>query len=1104
MIKFLECPDLHYSPKYGETIEKLGDKIAEAATENEIDFIALPGDLYDAPIMATDKGGINQLRNIVQKWLKICPVVAIEGTPSHDGPGCYGPLEDMGLRLLNPGKVYGYKKGRFVKGQERFNVFEITTDGIDFDCILFGIPELNKKNIQSRLNLSAEQANAEAVTLFNRYITEFVAPVRLKYANIPAVALFHGNVSDSMKSNENDVILKASDIVLHTVPMAIANIDRWSLAHIHKPWESKVICAGYAGSWGKNWTEIGFKPGMNLVEINMVSNGSSLSLPNITRIPYGTPERKKIIHPLNKYDPDIAYLLETQSENLVFPPDAVHPLSEIRIKPKQKESRRVDPDELEKIKSLRDLYKLFEPASTEPILKKIDEIEATIKKQTVKPIDVQIESIEIIGAGAFFNDDNIKIDLSEIDGITELHGDGNGVGKSALLSFCSPYPVVIGKDTKSGRASAIKDFFDKPESKIIKKLKFNNKSHEHLITIKAAHTQTPKVECFLTIDGNPQLDRGTFDEMMTECENIYGPFNDYLLTSFYIQPLQGTAGSSLMSAKMVDIRNLVQAIAGIDREKESRFSLDKVKSLEKTIADLTAYLSGAYEFNADIPALEKEREELNLESETLKLMLSEKLEAGKKKKAELEQSQKLKTDSDAEKLKKKNNDDRIRTIDSDIISANKAIISFQLIADKLTDNKKLIADNDIVVKYYQEYQRLLSEYENIKSTLETDLKNLTSARATAIKSINADIIMNKKSIESLESNIKVLDKPCVNCGYIDKDSEIKIDESKGKIATLEGTFEGLENQLYSLEDKPEIVMIQRQLDDLKPPIEYDKIPMEENRVNIINAEIQTGIEAAASIKATEENIIKLSAEKKQLESVEYDINETIDSEVLALESEIDNLRNIYTGHQKEAAAKESEIISIDKQIVKAQDQETAIAEKEKSKATDESNLTEWSAIAKNFQASKIPGFELDMFLTDIDIEASHIIEPYLNARFSFNTETQGTGKKSTVDRFDIRIHDSETGKEKSFIEFNPGTKAFLNDAYVKALVKQRNTRFQRNYSPIIIDEADEPIHPTMIECFYTIQSEYWKDNTVIIVSHNPASHEFIENTILIDDLKYHE
>ncbi len=141
-MKYLEVPDYHFNPAWSDFSTQMGHAVAKAARENNVDFIACPGDWFDAPIYASDKGGLRAAMAIMREWTEICPVIAIEGTPSHDAPGCYEIFRELpGFTLIEPGKVYGYAAGAVVEW----------LDGYQPDGLIFGIPELSKKNIQARL-----------------------------------------------------------------------------------------------------------------------------------------------------------------------------------------------------------------------------------------------------------------------------------------------------------------------------------------------------------------------------------------------------------------------------------------------------------------------------------------------------------------------------------------------------------------------------------------------------------------------------------------------------------------------------------------------------------------------------------------------------------------------------------------------------------------------------------------------------------------------------------------------------------------------------------------------------------------------------------------
>ena len=67
-------------------------KIAEVAREREVDLIIVAGDLFDAPIRNSDADSMPKLLDACGALLDAAPVVSVQGTPSHDAPGCYAPI----------------------------------------------------------------------------------------------------------------------------------------------------------------------------------------------------------------------------------------------------------------------------------------------------------------------------------------------------------------------------------------------------------------------------------------------------------------------------------------------------------------------------------------------------------------------------------------------------------------------------------------------------------------------------------------------------------------------------------------------------------------------------------------------------------------------------------------------------------------------------------------------------------------------------------------------------------------------------------------------------------------------------------------------------
>lgn len=1085
-MKYLEVPDFHFAPEWADVSIKCAEAVAKAAKEHAVDFIAMPGDIYDHPIMTSDRGGINTLRKIIRKLTDICPVVAVYGTPSHEAPGSLEPLKDVGLVVLEPGKMYGFIKRDIMTLQNpKIYVHADTRNNHEFtpDALLFGVPELNKKNIQAQLGLTAEEANAEAVNMFRKYITEFVAPIRSKYPDIPAVMLMHGNVSDSSRENENDIILKASDIVIHTEDLRLANLDRVSLGHIHTPWESKIISAGYAGSWGKSWGETGFLPAMNLVELPG----------NITRIPYGTPERRKIIQPLSFYDPDIAYWLNSKDPNATLP-DTVHPWSRVTFDETRQETRRVTQEQAATVKTLSDLFRLADTNVSKSVLDKVDTIEDKIGVATHKKVDVSLQSIEVTGC-ILFSGKSAKLSLADLsNGVIGIRGN-NGSGKSSILSFCTPYPLIVGKDTRSGRSSAIKDFFDSPDSKIVKRFQVNGQVHEHIITIKGAHTQSAKVECYLNIDGVPQLDKGTFDEMMTACEQLYGSFNDYLLTTFYVQPLQGKTQAGLMGATMTDIRDLVQSIAGIDRDAEKRHALDRVAELTAEVKRLEAWLTGAQEFEVDPEELKNKITDLEHNMAIIEKEIQDVIAKGSTAREALEIAQEAKRKSDAEAEVKRRDESRIFEIAGAISSAEQTIkelsnINASELEKKIADDDAAIANNRKVSDITAKNREALSSWERAR---DSHIANVRQLNITAKNSYDNEKLNYEAKISQEKAVLNSSVDKCPNCGYVDPVVLEKIEQAKKDIEEYTQHLAGLKEPEYETEEytvpKPEPIPSPELLPEL-----------DETTRRKYQADLAEARKAETTIATYKEKIRALQDEESQLMSKKYQIDADAIVKVSEAQAVVDDLLNKHRDLTSNKASLKANIEQAKVNLAKAIEVSGKIKQARDDVSKNSADRDDWDYIARMLQPSKIPAIELELVLDNIDAEASRVIEPFHESRYSFRTETQQQGKTGAVDRFDIRIHDNETGREKSFLENSPGQKAFFADAYTKALVRQRNSRMMRRYDPVIMDESDGPIQPELISSYYEVQRRFWTDNRVLVVSHSPTSHEYIEQSINMEDV----
>jgi hypothetical protein len=1097
MIRYLECHDLHVSPENIEITEGILYRIETAAREHAVDFV-VTSDLHDKNFYLCKE--YNRFRASIKRILAVCPIAAVVGTPGHETEAMYGPLIDIGLVMLSPGHAYGcYKRS------DRISYIGEIIPGKSMtpDTILFGVPELTKQTIQADLQLPSTEANAKAEELFARYVREYIAPMRSKYPDVPAIGVLHGTVTDYSRENEIDVKKKSAAIIIRTEDLAEAHMTRWSLGHIHAPWESSKICAGYAGSWGTSWNETGFIPAMNLVTISSADTLKDLPellVPSISRIPYGTPAREKIAEPLPAYSPDIAYWLDSADPDAPCP--SGHAWSRVTHTPQRKESRRITQEQAQDAR-LRDLFKLFDPNVYDATLDLVDGLEQLNTQNMREPIDISVDSVRIEGC-IFWGSRSISFAPASLpSGLTQIDGK-NGEGKSSLAAFCTPYPVIIGKDTKSGRASAIKDFFDMPDSCIEKNLTVNGIPHHHLITIRGAHTQTPKVECYLEINGVPQLDQSTFDEMFSKCEQLYGSYTDYLLTTFYVQPLQGKTGSSLMSATMTDIRDLVQTIAGIDRETQKRQALDTASGIEKKLVEKESWVSGAVSNSVDTVALIKKRATLIIQEAVQQNYLISVTDSGKAKKTEIATLIEMQRTTTAERERKKGDDLLYSGAMNKIEMITNEIKEISELSDKLPENLAALATDDTRLSRMQKRQEIVNanmtatnahgqailEYQTKLSDAQLKVKTRNNKAANEYSS--ALSLYNSRKSE-YESTINHANKPCEHCHEIPyADAAKKLETARAQLAALVvpvcAVIEVVPLQLSEPQPVPPVLETVPELE----PCTINRLQLESN--------IETGRKSKATIEANDKQLLELNAQIQVLSDKIYDIDETIDAAVTAAETKLEQLRTEHGTARQTIAGIQAEAASITTQIETADAKAKEIDAAREEIVTLSDTLGRWKYIAVQLRPEKIPAMELDLVLDLIDIEATRNLSPYQDGAYTFQTRTQRVGKKDVVDAFDITVHDAQTGREKSFLAFSPGQKAFLNDAYVKALIRIRNQRAHITYSPIISDEADSPIEIPMIPTFYAMQERYYSQEKVLVISHTPDARNYIANRIQIKEL----
>lgn len=1110
MIRYLEIPDLHWSPSWIDSSRSCLRRVIDTAYAEHVDFALFCGDLFDRAVLCTDEGSINDLISMMRELASVCPVYAVYGTPSHDYKGCYGPLEQAGaLTVLKPGRMEAYFKP------------STASLGATPDCLLFGIPEVTAEWYEaSHPTTDAHAVCADAERLVTDMIRNEIAPMRSKHPDVPAVCAMHGNVSDASDRGADPDTMRGADIIIRTDDMAEAGMTRWALGHIHTPWESQKICAGYMGFAGNDrnpWGKTGFVPAFGLVEMPDAQTA------HITRVPYGTPERIKITEPMASYDAGTAYWLDTADADAVNPADAgAHPWSRVTHTSDAVTERRVAVADVESARTLADLARMYDKDVTDSQIDKLDQISRDVERRDAVRRDVSVDDVTVNGC-IFWGGRQARIDVSHLPtGLVQVTGP-NGSGKSSMLGFCTPYPAFVGKDTDSGRQSALKDFFCAHDSGIIKHITCNGQKHEHVISIKGADTKSPKCECYLTIDGVPQLEKATFDAMSAKCEELYGPMTDYVMTSFYVQPLQGSAESGLMTANMSTVRDMVQNIAGIDHSAEKRYALDRASELEAETRDERVRIDTERSLLADTDALESSladtkarRAQAHIEAEAQ----AERVKAAEAVYAEA----KARADAQAK--------DEARRFDlmSRIMTAEAKARADGARADELERRVKsaegfpsVLAEDDRVKALYtdavsrkaeadaQNAQRDLVYSETARRMAEilaqVDRKKAQAQNAYAqahaewerTKS-EASMIAAKRS--SMEQRIADIGKPCPNCGYIAPEVQSVIDGIRRDIESLR-QITVYDEPVYSDPDLSEERREYGQLARISKP-SHDTVPLPGNGMSADDRErmsrtIADAVKAEAEAHSLRDTVIP--AERAEIErmTAERDAihTETVDVDTPA--TALAEAKRAMDGYTSQVASLDVQVTGAEKLIADTEASRKALEVREGKMRSALADMADWQYIADMLSPAKMPAMELDAILDGIDREATRRVAGYRDGRYMFRTVTQKDGKAGTVDKFDIMVRDAESGSERSLLKHSVGEKSFLCACYTEALVKARMDRSRTRYEPRICDEADSFIEISGIPSYYEMMRD-GRGGRTLIVSHSPDAGTYIDSKVDIGTL----
>jgi len=589
--------------------------------------------------------------------------------------------------------------------------------------------------------------------------------------------------------------------------------------------------------------------------------------------------------------------------------------------------------------------------------------------------------------------------------------------------------------------------------------------------------------------------------------------SSFISTSFFSQEPWRMKNyvSSIVSSSATELRNAYMEIIGISMEAEKLYAREKKESLKKEIEKLEIQKSTMSNILADKNTVVYEYDKLETEINKLDTELGVIIQTENEKQKKFDKVEKEWDEQQNIIMSIHNNTNNLTYKIND-----KEVIKYKIGELKkinITELKKQISDNDKIKKEIEKLRDKWQEVNKKKNEILEDIKCNETAVNDCDKKIltgNNIIKIRLNKIVNFKNENKLLDTPCEKCGHVKNYNKIKIQENKNEIKREEKNIKCNEKELNDYKElkiehqeyikAKKTTLPDAELTELQETASRLKLTLlSENKIQSIN----NSVIEHSQIKVYEENLNKIENEILQLNNEITDLkskkNPFIESVYNDKKTELSVLQSQIKEKQIEQSNKEGMLKEIKKQLEQIKKYETEITEILKKLDILVIDFSEWEEIEKDMYPNKLPALELEIIAGDIDFS----VNQKLKGRYIIKTITQDINKKGEIiDRFEILVYNPKSGIEKSLLAHSPGQRAsFFREPISQALREKRQKRENVVFNWSIADETDAAIYPQHTREYYEImESGLSEDHTRFIMSQKSEIHNFIKNTIHIEDI----
>lgn len=1080
MINFLFTADIHANKTRLDKVIQFFEKCKKIITDKKINYFVIGGDLWNAMISNSKASGFVDILNEINDITKMCKVVAIYGTSSHEISGSLDCLIPLGVEV--------YDKNTLIE-----------KDGIKILCI----PEPRRSNYVR----PTAQETTEAI----------LEDLNKAFDNKADLIFFHGEISGAVLQNGTT---SKSDIQVTQEMFKRCGAQLMLAGHIHNPQDvftgahyvgSPIPCTYGEGHDGSVYT-FSFNGGKvtNLERnylnfpINKMMDIESLELfEKLSKFNFSNNNVKVRL----KLSPEekLKFNIREEAKKLKEATGA----EEVVINVSSKSEVSIRSTEIHKAKSIQEKLKIYSEINqielSEDVISKAKELEDNLLIQYLSPThSFELISLSLRGAKGIKGKEEININFKDYEsGVIALIGD-NGSGKSTLLENSSPFPHLI------TRSRALRShFYLKDSHRIVVYRDENGLFYRFTIQL-AAHIDTGIVKYFAETseDGEnwtsvPGVD-GNLDSYNEYIKGLFGSVEVYLRTAFFTKgKVKGV--NDIATATKSERIQLLSDLLGLDSLTELHDMVkDKLKDIKKEIDSLDNIEEKYAEVQCEID--KKNTNKKNYESE---------LNETEAKLEEIESS--IKNTKIAKENFNKNYAKFGNAIEMKTNCENEiAEITEHL--DKLKEHK---TRNDFCknnTKQIDEYKTNLEEYKPLKEKLDKLSKEYHKYSEDFIEISNSfNSIQSKKEIEenklnsvdgrikSAEESLIQVDDFCPTCGAKLSASKKKdlIKAQSYQVAEIESLKEFKETQKKIISD------IKKQYTDIKKKFEkaklnkenykkeYDELDrkvtsfevyfdMNEQYKDFIDYVIVGNLEEDIERfqKSLDSNLEMLKT-FEGLEFVDYD------TELEKFESERKEYENYRLKYSVDIASLNTEIKQLEDKLQSMKEDAGKMDQLSK-------DFKEYSILEEAFSNSGIQALELESVVPEIALLTNQILNESYGDKFSVAFTTLKESRNKIIDDFSIDVTNHETGWVVPIETLSEGEKVWITQALYFAFSITRMQRTGFNYAVRFADESDGALDSEARGKYINMISSAHKagnSRLTIIVTHSQEVKDIVNQTI---------